>query len=147
MMPFSPSSNGNTKPVLPSSNSNTKPLSLNRSSSTINRLPSISSSFNGWTLWSSPSESERLSFYLCHNSSFSSLPRQLQNSTASLEEPLLYPPNINANLLPRTKRELLGLDLAAAQAAAHTLGLPPLVNPTAAQCRQYVYDFVVLGAR
>jgi hypothetical protein len=71
-----------------------------------------------------------------------SLPRQLQNLTASLEAPLVYPPNVNASLLPRTKRELLGLDLAAAQAAAQTLGLPPLANPTAAQCRQYVFDFI-----
>lgn len=70
------------------------------------------------------------------------LPRQLQNLTASLEAPLVYPPNVNASLLPRTKRELLGLDLAGAQAAAQTLGLPPIANPTAAQCRQYVFDFI-----
>jgi hypothetical protein len=73
------------------------------------------------------------------------LPVQLCNAVASLEAPLHYPAIPNVNLLPRTKHELLMLGLADAQAAAHILGLPPLTNPTAGQCRQQIIDFIGCG--
>jgi hypothetical protein len=69
----------------------------------------------------------------------------LYNSVASLEAPLLYPATLNVDLLPQTKHDLLMLGLADAQAAAHILGLPPLTNPTAAQCRQQIIDFLGCG--
>ncbi|KAF8343694.1 hypothetical protein F5887DRAFT_971704 [Amanita rubescens] len=79
----------------------------------------------------------------------SRLPMQLQNAIASLDAPLQYPPNVVVGpQFPTTKKLLLKLTTARAQAVSQALGLPALPpNSHLAARRQQIMDFLGCAMR